>query len=358
MEEEVRHPGPFVYGWRVIETKEGYTYQNENGEILSGRFWWGGDFNPETGVAPVEFLEGGSGCVTSDGRVVNYPLDAQLVKKFKSGKELVKVKTANKSYYTVYDPQRKEFDEYRKFPLYKSIHQFRNGTELVRVAANKFSLVNEKGEFSRVFTHWINLKDGLYISWLPKFWQKMEDGALTAECFYVLKKVDAGEVVKFRYGARDGQVKILTEAREFIPYDKKEESHKNLTPAKSKEKVVKHFGKISATKAHKDDPYYQISVNIDQEHYSLEDLGEHLLVLDALQYSRNKDFVYVYGMESAAQDPEWWQIDMLGNAEKLVDVCPNHSYDEHGAIVDGKGNIVVNGAREVEKTHSANTKAD
>ena len=54
----------FHCGWRAVERPDGYTFVNLKGQVMPHRFWKVSDFDEETGVAQVEFMKGGKGCVT------------------------------------------------------------------------------------------------------------------------------------------------------------------------------------------------------------------------------------------------------------------------------------------------------
>ncbi len=334
----------FHCGWRVIEKPDGYTFINLKGEIMPHRFWKVSDFDEKTGVAQVQFLKIGKGCVTYDGRVLLMPFDGELVDRLTNDKSVYKIHLPHKRItYRIYNSKTQKLED--EFSDWKIAKTFKDGSRLVGVAKNSYHFVDKNGKIG-IFNYreWLDTSVGTLVTISGLTWTFIQDGEANNFETYFLDHQDENGMF---FTGKKGKA-VLTKDGEFVLCDSKkikpqplgrasETTHKNPD-------VLLHSKNITVYKKKPSQKYYSVALDVEGHIYSLEELGEDLKVSGAYKNNETKQ-VYLYGRHNG-EEMTWWNLDENGNVDKLSDVC-EYGYDKHGSIVS-KGKTVIFKARDIE----------
>ncbi len=334
----------FHCGWRVIEKPDGYTFINLKGQVMPHRFWKVSDFDEETGVAQVEFMTFGRGCVTFDCRVLPLPFDGEIVDQLTEEKGVYKIHLPHKrTIYRVYNSKTKKLED--KFADWKIVKTFKDGGKLVGVAPKSYRFVDKGGKLSVLsYREWMDTSLGTLVTHNGVAWAPIQEGKLnTFEMYFLDHQDEKGMYFKGEKGEF-----LLTKDGEFTPFQFEDVNlqrlNKNSTPTHKNPDVLLHSKNITVYKKKPSQKYHTVALDVEGQRYALEELGEDLKVLGAYKNSETKQ-VYLFGRHDG-EDAIWWNLDEKGNVEKLSDVC-DYGYDKYGTIVS-QGKTVIFKARDIE----------
>lgn len=332
----------FHCGWRVIEKPDGYTFINLRGEIMPHRFWKVSDFDEETGVAQVEFMAKGKGCVTFDGRVLPLPFDGKLVDTLTDNKSVYKIHLPHKHIiYRVYDSKTKKLED--KFADWTIVKTFKDGGKLVAVAKKNYRFVDKDGELGYInYKDWLDTSIGTLVTHTGTLWFPIDKPELSNETLYLDHQDEKG----MYFTGRKGEF-LLTKDGELVPFqfmDKPQPLRRVYAPSPKNPEILLHSKNITVYQKKPSQKYHTVALDVEGQKYALEELGENLKVLGAYKNNETKR-VYLYGRHDG-EEPTWWNLDENGNVDKLRDVC-DYGYDKYGSIVS-QGKTVIFKAKDIE----------
>ncbi len=334
-------------GWKLVETNKGYTFINPDKKQMPYYFWTASNFSEETGVAQVEFMRGGSGCVTADMRILDFPFDGKLIDSIDADRGVYEIKVPHKRHtFKVYSPKTKKYgDTFQSWTVQKVLPE---GGRLVQISPKNCIFVNSKGEITWGIRKWMETSLGIMVSINDGYWYILNDDAKSRRDTYTfLLHSEDENGIYFKSAGRDflvrkdGTVQYLDEKLKF-------ELREKPQPTSAKYDKYVQSGKIHAYKTKSTDKYFQVFVDTDDKRYALEELGESLKVSYAYKGAGSSQ-IFLYGHHTG-EEMAWWHIDQQGNVEPLKNVM-QYGYDKYGSIVSG-GKTIIYKAQEIEDKYS------